>query len=211
MNIKNQATSDEKLLKIIEGTSGRKPITKFGIKTKVKGIKLPSFNLKFSPQQLTLLNINKGLFIVSGLLSALFIYMTINGARMINAEVVIPPLGASDGVAKFIMRDSERFLGLEEYLDQINRRNMFQKFDIITKEGGVEQEIVDEINNYTLVGIFWSKDPEVMIESASEGRTYLLKIGDIFGEQRFKIKEITRTSIVVEFESNGQITQHEIR
>ncbi|MFH1413600.1 MAG: hypothetical protein ABIG56_01990 [Candidatus Omnitrophota bacterium] len=211
MDNKDQATSDEKLLKIIEGSSGRKPVTKFGIKTKAKGIKLPSFNLKFSPQQLTLFNINKGLFIISGLLTALFIYMTINGSRMINAEVTTHSSDATDGVAKFIMRDSERFLGLEEYLNQISRRNMFQKFDIITKDGGVEPEIVDEIKNYTLVGIFWSKDPEVMMESASEGRTYLLKRGDIFGEQRFKIKEITRTSIVVEFESNGQITQHEIR
>ena len=75
---------------------------------------------------------------------------------------------------------------------------------------GNEQDITEETKNLKLVGIIWSKNPEVMIENAKDSRTYVLKKGD-FLDERFKVTEISRTSAILVVTTEEGPKQFEIR
>jgi len=207
----DKSTSDEKLLKLIEGTANVKPLQKLGIKPKGKGfLPLPlKFNFKVL---LNLSNINKGLFVACGILTLVFLFTLISGANVIKPDLIFPSPKAGAAIAKLSIKDDNKFLALQDYLNEINKRNIFLAPEL-RASGGKEltPDLSQLVQDLKLVGVIWSSNPEVMIESAKENRTYLLKKGDTFGQPQFKIKDVTRSSAILQMEVEGQAKEYELR
>jgi hypothetical protein len=208
--MKDKSTSDEKLLKLIEGASAAKPAQKVGLRLKGKGF--PRFPLKFNLRPpVNLPNINKGLFGACGLLTLLFFFTIITGANAIRADLIFPS-SKINAAAKGIAQQGGNFLSPQEYQNEISKRNIFIASDIRAKgEKELPPELSQLMQDLKLVGVIWSKNPEAMIESAKENRTYLLKKGDTFSQQQLKIKEVTRSSVIFEIEAGGQTKEYELR
>jgi len=207
----NKETSDEKLLKLIEGSSSVKPVQKLGVKPKGKGL-LP-FPLKFNfkvflnPQ-----NINKGLFVTCAILTFVLLLAIISGANVIKADLLFPSSKSGAGLAKLSIKDGNKFLALQDYLSEIGKRNIFLSPGAkASAEKELNPDLSQLVQDLKLVGVIWSKNPEVMIESSKENRTYLLKKGDTFSQPQLKIKDITRNSAILEMEVEGQTKEYELR
>ncbi len=209
----DKSTSDEKLLKLIEGTSSVKPIQKVGLKPKGRTpFSFLSFPRKFDPRaMMNLQNINKGLFVVCGLLTLLFLIALISGPGAIRADLIFPS-GKGGSPAKGVIQQANSFLGLQEYLNEISKRNMFLPPEIrATGPTEMAPNIAQLFQDVKLVGIIWSKNPEAMVENSKENRTYLLKKGDTFGQQQLKVKEVTHNSVILEIEGEGKLKDYELR
>jgi type II secretory pathway component PulC len=204
----DRTTSDEKLLKLIEG-SAKKPAQKVGIKQKAQ--RKISFNFKSFPKpELNILN--KGLLAICGLLTIIVFYNLVAGVKIMDAELFLPAQKVDASSSKFSIQERGGFLSREEYLAEIQKRNAFLPSGL--REGvseGISPTVSELVKDLVLVGIIWSKNPEVMIESTKEARTMLLKKGDTFSAEQIKVKEITRNSVILEINVSGGVTEYELR
>lgn len=205
----DKSTSDEKLLKLIEGSGASlKPAQKIGQKPKGKGLfPLPlKFNFKHS---FNLHNMNIGLFVICGISTLSFLITIITGPASIKADLIFPSPSAG-AVSKLTSKGGNGFLNIQEYLNEISKRNIFLPIEMKNATG---QELTPDfsqlVQDLKLVGVIWSSNPEVMIESTKENRTYLLKKGDTFS--KFKIKDITRSSAILEMDIEGKAKEYELR
>ena len=212
----DKSTSDEKLLKLIEGTASIKPTHKVGLKPKGKGLFALPFSLPVNPLKIKIVplinlpNINKGLFVACGLLTLWFIIAIATGAQIVRADLIFPTSKGA-GLAKGINQQGNSFLGLQDYLGEISKRNIFLAANIrASGEKAVAPDVVLLMQDLKLVGIIWSKSPEAMVESVKDAKTYLLKKGDTISQQ-LKIKEVTRNSVILEKEIEGQMQEFELR
>lgn len=210
----DKGTSDEKLLKLIEGAATLKPGQKAGIKQKDKGKKsfFARVNLKFFRARFNLYNLNRGLYIVSALLTLFFFYTLISGVRLINAGLIFTPQEASPTISKLITKTENRFLSRQEYLSEVGKRNMFLPLEQkTTAQEESAKNIAELVKDLKLVGIIWSSNPEAMIENTKEKRTYLLKKEDTFGELPYKVKDISRNSVVLEISTGEGAKEYELK
>jgi len=214
----DRSTSDEKLLKLIEGTANIKPTQKLGLRPRPKGLfpfPLP-FSFPVNPlkikfvQLINLPNINKGLFVVCALLTLWFLIAIAAGAQGVRADLIFPT-SKGVGLAKGINQEGNNFLGLQDYLGEISKRNIFLGANIrASAERQIAPDVMILVQDLRLVGIIWSKNPEAMVESAKDAKTYLVKKGDTVSQQ-LTIKEVTRNSVILEKEVEGQMQQFELR
>jgi type II secretory pathway component PulC len=204
----DKTTSEEKLLKLIEGAA-KKPIPKIGIKQKPKKILAFKFNLH---PKLDISNLNKALFAFCGLLTIIVLFNLVSQARLPDASLFLPAKKVDSSSSKFSLLPKAGFLSREEYLAEIKKRNVFLPFDLRESvREGMSAEVSELVKDLSLVGIIWSKNPEVMIESKRESRTMLLKKGDTFNADEIKVKEITKNSAVLEIHSGGEVREYELR
>lgn len=92
------------------------------------------------------------------------------------------------------------------YLDKIGQRDIFtmgsKKADAL-KAGNKQAPSVKDIEfaqNFKLVGISWSSDPDAMIEDSKALKTFFVKRGQMAGEA--KVQAIFRDKVVLSY--NGQ-------
>src|SRR3990167_962735 len=125
----NKESSDEKLLKLIEGqaknSGGPKPA--LNLKFKPQAAK---FSLKDVPLKLKLnFNLpffNKSLFVVCVLLTLIFVYILIFGSRSnLNAELFFLTPGANVSLKPQAGQKEEFKPSLQEYLDTAKKRNVY--------------------------------------------------------------------------------------
>lgn len=210
----DKQTSDEKLFKLIEGTTPIKCSLKAGVEQKDKAKKtiLARLNFRFLKSRLNLYNLNKGLYIVAALLTLFFFYILIGGLRLINADLIFSSGETIPAISKFIALEESRFLSRQEYLSQISKRNMFLPLEqkASAQEEG-SQNIAELVKDLKLVGIIWSSNPEVMIENIKEKRTYLLKKEDTFGSPPYKIKNILHNAVVLEIPISEGTRDYELK
>ena len=107
-------------------------------------------------------------------------------------------------------------VSLLEYSNIFKHRNIFIPPEVKIEEvdeAGSEQKLKldDLVKNLKLVGIIWSANPEAMIEDATETRTLLLKKGDSFGKNLFKVKSVLRNSVVLDVFVAGKNMEYELR
>jgi hypothetical protein len=209
----DRTSSDEKLLKLIENTTEIQHAQKAGIKPR----KPLAFKFDFRLLRLfklNLPNLNKGLFVISGLLTLVFLYGLMSGARMVNANLMFPSSESSAAVSKLLAGIQGPALSKQEYLNEIKKRNIFlpagEKTPGLEPESKV-LEIPELIKDLKLVGIIWSSNPEAMIESTKESRTYSVKKGETFGQTQFKVKDVTRSSAVLEIPTADGAKEYELR
>lgn len=210
----DKSTSDEKLLKIIEGTKGAKRAQRVGVKPKIKGKSLLSFPLAFKFKlKFSLALLNKSAFFICGLLTLFFIYMAVFGTGIIHKSLGLSEAEGGSYFAKLISEGEGVYLAREQYANEIVEGNVFLPARLRPRIAGplIDNTIDDSFQDLALVGVVWSRNPEVMIESLLEQKTYILKKGDIFGQQQYKVKDITRSSAVLEIEAKGEKIEYELR
>ncbi|MDD5060479.1 MAG: hypothetical protein PHY35_05105 [Candidatus Omnitrophica bacterium] len=211
----DKQTSDERLLKLIEGAGTekhknpgwpKKPLGNISAKFNLFEIKTKLKNLKID-----LRSINKGLISLGILTTIIFIYTLFSGPVIPKSDAAFFMPAGSQAIIKLISPDNQG-PARKNISSRDIRRNFFlppgaKGNDTVNQLE--EQNLAEESKDFKLVGIIWSQNPEVMIENAKDSRTYTLKKGDILDGQ-FKVKEISRNSAVLEA-TEDSTKQFEIR
>lgn len=206
----NKESSDEKLLKLIEGTSKVSHMPSIGVMRKKKSLGRAFALFKLKPR-VTLFNINKVLFVISMLLTMVFFYNFIAGTRYAASGFLLDSVKNISSFTKPKPDINKGVLTIQEYLDSLDRRNVFLTTGFSQKKAIDTIVVTDLVKDLKLVGIIWSNNPEAMIENAVEGKTYLLKKDEKFSQDRFKIKDITRSSAILDITVEDQHIEYELR
>jgi len=210
----DKQTSDERLLKLIEGAGTEKHKNPHWPKKPLANISA-KFNVldltgKFKNLKIDLRSINRGLISLGILTTVIFIYTLFSGPVMPRSDAAFFTPSNSQAIVKLISTDpsSRKTISSSEI-----RRNFFLPPGSRTVEDNSQQEVqnlAEESKDFKLVGIIWSQNPEVMIENAKDSRTYTLKKGDTIDGQ-FRVKEISRNSAILEATGEGLAKEFEIR
>lgn len=220
----NRESSDEKLLKLIEGSAKVKSTPQAGAQARPAGMRKTALGISsiFSGRQFNSLsklklfvnlnNFNKTLFFAGGLLTLYFLYSFISGARSYNGST-IPSGKTGTGILKAVTVQESKFLDRKDYVQMINKRNVFlaQELKGTAATSANMVSLQDLLKDFKLVGIIWSSNPDVMIEGMKENRTYLLKKGDTFGDNKFKVKDILENSAKIEVTTEEGAKEYELR
>jgi len=89
-------------------------------------------------------------------------------------------------------------LPLNDYLVEFSRSSMFSGVSEETAQATQtkeQEDIAVQLKNLKLVGIIWSKSPQVMIENITENKTLLLNVGDLIGN--VKVKNILQDRVIL--------------
>ena len=215
----DKQTSDERLLKIIEGTSESR---KVGIS--IPGMKKPfskpaalKFNLAtlkniFKDLKFNLAKINTSLIGLGVFLTLIFIYTLFSAPTISKSNAAYFTPSDSAAVVKFISAGEAQGTMRKNIGSESLKRNFFLPANLqvngVTPQDSVD--VLEELKDLKLVGIIWSQNPEVMIENGKDSRTYTLKKGEFFNEQ-FKIKEISRNSAILEVSVGSGTREYELR
>jgi len=210
----NKESSDEKLLKIIEGTDKVQSFPQAGFRQKNKKVGPGAFkprlgNIKLA--KLTLQNANKWLYAVSAALTLYFLSSFITMVVSENKMILPYPTGNLE-LPKFAGPGENETPDLSAFLAASSRYMFFpagRKYS--PAEIKPDEDILAAVNELKLVGIIWSDNPEVMIENTKENRTYLLKKPETFGSGRFRVKDIGRGSVILEITAGKEIKEWELR
>lgn len=206
----NKESSDEKLLKLIEGSAKVPHLSSIGVMRKKTRFGAFFLFAKFKPR-VTLSNINKFLFIISMLLTMVFFYNFIAGPRYAASSFLFDSITNISSFTKPKPDVNKSVLTIQEYLDSLDRRNVFLAAGFLQKETIDTVVVTDLVKDLKLVGIIWSNNPEAMIEDLTENRTLLLKKGEKFRQDKFKIKDITRSSAILDITVKDQHIEYELR
>lgn len=206
----NKESSDEKLLKLIEGSSKVPHMPSVGIMRKKKNLNAVFSIAKFKPK-LNLFNANKFLFVISVFLTIVFFYNFIAGNRYSASGFLLDAIKNVSSFTKPKPDGNKGFLTIQEYLDSLDRRNIFLTAGVSQKSEIDAIAIEGLVKDLKLVGVIWSSNPEAMIEDAVEQKTYLLKKGDKFLNDKFKVKDVTRNSAILDIYIEGQAKTYELR
>ncbi len=215
----DKQTSDERLLKLIEGAAEPKhrqvtmPLSKKSL-TNFIPAKLNLLELKtvFKNLKIDLRSLNKGLIAIAALSTLIFLYSLFSAPVIPKSnDAFFTPAGSS-AIIKLLSSEEAQGLIRKSISSRDIKRDFFLPSGTKSSVNlqGNEQDITEETKNLKLVGIIWSKNPEVMIENAKDSRTYVLKKGD-FLDERFKVTEISRTSAILVVTTEEGPKQFEIR
>jgi hypothetical protein len=85
------------------------------------------------------------------------------------------------------------------YINAPKKRDIFNPLSVTAPEKLSENTslLIDLIKDLRLVGIYWSRDPEAMIEHIKEKKTYFLKIGQTI--KGAKVKGIFEDRVILEY------------
>lgn len=143
--------------------------------------------------------INRSLAIVLVLLLGAFIYSTVLGRPSIEKTVRHFPRPPARSMAA---NNQEAFRSPDEYVKIIKQRDIFSREQRAADKSAAvadKPEIPRTKTDLQLVGIYFSNEPEVIIEDKTEKKTYFLKQGgNIKG---IKVKSILQDRVILE--SNG--------
>ncbi|MDD5465547.1 MAG: hypothetical protein PHP73_04290 [Candidatus Omnitrophica bacterium] len=216
----DKQTSDERLLKLIEGAGEPKHSgTVFGPGVRKQAahplsVKLNFLELKTKLKALkvNLLVLNKGLIGLAILLTLVFLYIFVSGSAASKPSSVSFTPKDSSAIIKLISSGEAQGLMRKNILNQNIKRDFFlpfgEKRSAYTQEEG--PDMTEEVKALKLVGIIWSASPEVMIENSKDSRTYTLKKGESLGD-KFKIKEVSRTSATLVVTTTAGSKEYELR
>jgi len=221
----DKQTSDERLLKLIEGAPSdpkqrqMSAAPKFGLHNlKPVNFSPAAVNSYIKNIKVNLFFVNKTLIGVASLLIALFFYVLATGPAISRSNAVYFTASDAESIAKLVSAKETQNLGRLPISAQDLKRNIFLVFGSkapapqVPGEKSVEQNTVltQMLKDFKLVGIIWSQAPEVMIENAKDSRTYTLKKGESLSDQ-IKVKEISRNSATLEMSSDTGVQEYELR
>jgi len=209
------ATPEKQLLNLIEKPMPRHSLNAAAIKYhrlswfSMGGLKgrftflRSRFKFGFTIQSLRELDIrtlNKALkFSLAGLVIFFIINLSLSVANLkkdLNFQIKVNKSsgGTSSTVRSFLQSASY-------YLDKAREKDIFRKGmkKIMAVSGVVKtasQKMLEATQNYRLVGISWSEDPDVMIEDTKTQRTFFLKKGQII-ENDIVLKGVFKDRIIL--------------
>lgn len=216
----DKQTSDERLLKIIEGASDSRK-AQAGITGLKKPLGYPAKSFKFNLAglknvfknlKLNLAKINTGLIGIGVILTLIFIYTLFSAPAISKSNAAYFTPADSASIVKFISAGEAQGLMRKNIGRENLKRDFFLPAELkdanLTGQDGVI--ILEELKDLKLVGIIWAAIPEVMIENAKDSRTYTLKKGEFLNTQ-FKIKDILRNSAILEVSTQAGLKEYELR
>ncbi len=219
----DKQTSDERLLKIIEGSNeprrpgvnipgAKKPLGQAASHPLVMKFDLATLKSISKDLKINLAKINTGLIGLAIVLTLIFIITLFSGPTISKSNAAYFTPADSAAVVKFISVGQAQGLVRKNIGTESLRRNFFLPAN--SKVGNILMQesanVMEGLKDFKLVGIIWSKNPEVMIENAKDSRTYTFKKGESFNEQ-FKIKEISRNSATLEVNLGSGTQEYELR
>jgi len=215
----DKQTSDERLLKLIEGAgepkhSGAAAAAAGRPAAHPLSVKLNFLELKskFKALKINLLILNKGLTGLAILLTLIFLYILVSGLVTSQPGSIAFTSRDTSAIIKLISSGEAQGLMRRNISSQNIKRDFFlpfwEKGGAYTQEDG--SDITEEIKALKLVGIIWSASPEVMIENSKDSRTYTLKKGESLSDL-FKIKEISRSSATLAVTTPAGAKEYELR
>lgn len=215
----DKQTSDERLLKLIEGTGEpkRKQIITPGQRNPLinhlpANLNLVELKSKLKRLKINLFSLNKGLIGLAVLLTLVFLYTLLGVSALPKSSAAFFNPTDASAIVKLISSVQAQGLIRKNIFNQNIKRDFFlpsgSKSSINTEQPG--SDLSEELKDLKLVGIIWSKNPEVMIENAKDSRTYTLKKGESLNEQ-FKVKEVSRNSAILEVITEAGPKEYEIR
>jgi hypothetical protein len=96
---------------------------------------------------------------------------------------------------------------LSSYLEYARQRDIFQMVSKVQPEVSVAAQaqvtvkpIVVKTENLKLVGISWSRDPDVLIEDTKANKTFFLKRGDLIND--VTVKAVFRDKVILSYEGD---------
>jgi len=143
--------------------------------------------------------INRSLAIVLVLLLGGFIYTVAFGRPSIEKAVRRFPHPTARSMRA---NNLEAIISSEEYVKMSKQRDIFSREQHVTDKSLAVSDKPDIARNRTdlqLVGIYFSEEPEVIIEDKVEKKTYFLKEGENIKD--IKVKSIHQDRVILE--SNG--------
>lgn len=91
---------------------------------------------------------------------------------------------------------------VDYYLDKVKKRDIFKMGMAARPENVVEtgpsSKAVEATQNFRLVGISWSNDPDAMVEDIKAMKTFFVKRGQLIGGE-VKVESIAKDKIVLRF------------
>ncbi len=206
---KEDFSPEEKLLNIIEQEEGGSVPTKSAQDIKDSaGPKIPIKNIidwfrriyiakKWSLSELNLRLINR---VFAVFLAVLVIFLAADFiASRPNLKKIYPKVS---GLAASTPLNKEPVTFLEpvsNYINASKKRDIFNPLSVMPPEKFKESASLlrDLIKDLSLVGIYWSRDPEAMIEHIKEKKTYFLKIGQTI--KGIQVKAILKDRVILEY------------
>jgi len=146
--------------------------------------------------------LNLGLKVLALCLGGYLIYSVVDNASALEkASNLIIDKGKRLPVVE---EEVSSIKGLSYYLDRVNARDIFNFEEIkqedvakpVVKTAPRPEKVSAVAQDYSLVGIAWSKNPEAMIENKKLTRTYFVKRGDVVDEG-VKVVAIFRDRVVM--------------
>ena len=216
-----KGTSDERLLKLIEGGGAGEPRRKQNIgispkkslselipagkfKIDLKAIKEFKFNLA---------SFNRALIALASIVTLILIYSLLSGPVVSASNAAYFTSADVAGVAKSLSLKDDLGLARKTILSRDLKRNIFlppgAKASASLETNG--PSLAEITKDFKLVGIIWGAEPEAMIEYAKDSRTYTLKKGDSFNGDQFRVKDISRSSAILEISADGKVSEYELR
>ena len=215
----DKQSSDERLLKIIEGTGDSRrgqantPVAKksLGHPTAIKFNLATAKNI-FTHIKFNLAKINVALIGMGIFLTLIFLVTLVTGPVISKSNAAYFTSADSAAVLKFITAGETQGLLRKNIGGENLRRNFFMPAGFMSEGSSAEGSgtVLDELKDLKLVGIIWGANPEVMIENGKDARTYILKKGESFNDQ-FKVKDISRNSAILEVNLSSGIKEYELR
>jgi len=216
----DKGTSDERLLKLIEGgASEPKRKQNIGIAPKKSLSELmqtakSSISLKaikeFKPNLVVL---NKGLMGLASIITVALIYTLFSGPSVSASNAAYFTSADVTAAARTLAAKENQVLARKSISSQEIKRNIFLapgvKRTSFTET--MSASVAEVTKDLKLVGIIWSANPEVMIENGKDSRTYTLKKGDSLNGDQLKVKNITRNSATLEISTEGATSEYELR
>jgi len=214
----NKQTSDERLLKLIENSGGENNKNPNPFRPKKPLFNLIPFKLnplelkaKLTNLKINLHYLNRGLIALAILSTLVFIYALFSAPVIPKSDSLFFTSETPNSMIKLISGD-----GQDQVKKNLAGRNIKRDFFVpLGTKVNVEavnqtQSLSELFKDFKLVGIFWSQNPEVMIENIKDTRTYSLKKGDSINE-KIKVVGISRTSAILEAVTEEGPKEFELR
>jgi type II secretory pathway component PulC len=177
------ATPEEKLLKIIENPQAKKDTSGqagSAAAAKKAGVWLARLRIdKDAFKRLNLQTASKAIVVVCVIFTVLFVVDFFRtGSRLkerfkkVKAEAAARPDTAKSKLSAQI--------SVTDVIANSRRRNIFTFLPSsnVAQAEGMPQDVAQILSNLKLVGIIWSANPQAMIESVKDQKTYLLNTGE---------------------------------
>jgi|GEM_PF-1275422 len=219
----DKQTSDERLLKLIEGSTDpkhRQTIISAPSKG-MPGLKPVKFDLAelrsfVKNIKISLFVVNRALIGLAALLVVLFLYVLASGPAVSKSNAAYFVASDASAIAKLVSAKETQGLARKIFPVEDLKKNIFLVFGskaTVTDQSQPQAQnpvLAETVKDLKLVGIIWSQSPEVMIENSKDARTYTLKKGESLNEQ-FKVKEISRNSATLQINTDSGVQEYEIR
>jgi type II secretory pathway component PulC len=216
----DKGTSDERLLKLIEGGAaehkrkqniGISPKKSFSELMQTSKFNLSLKNIKeFKPN---LAALNKGLVAFAVVVTVVLVYALFSGPSVSASNAAYFTPSDISAVAKTFSAKDSQSLMRKNITGQEIKRNVFLAPGVKASalQESISANVAEMTKDLKLVGIIWSANPEAMIEYGKDARTYTLKKGDSFNGDQFKIKEVSRNSAILEISVGGKSSEYILR